>query len=478
MTKKLRLSAFGKKMLVLTSLVLVMLVLGVVLLVRSCSSDDLETVEVSQIEDIEADSLVVNSMVMSSEELQESLKAEVVNQYDGDDVEVSGKWSNYLEELIFEESKTLLYGLSVDGYEVERSVIQSGETFSKLLNDKFNVNFTVINELIEKCNGVFDLRDLRAGKPYSVFLRNVTADSVVADYMVYEKSQSEYIVFGTGNDVFVTKGTKDVVVEERYAEGVINSSLYATIYEKGYNHVLAAKLDEIFKWTINFFTLQKGDSFKVLYEEQFIDTVSVGIGTVYGAEFTHKGEVIMAVRFEQGDELGYWDADGVNMRKNFLSAPLQYSYRVSSGYGSRIHPIQGYRKQHNGIDYAAPKGTPILAVADGTATRVGWDSSGGGNRIWLKHTHGLETVYMHLSGFAKGIKAGTRVRQGQVIGYVGSTGASTGAHLHYGVKQNNKYINPNAIPSIPTDPILSANKGAFNTMRDDVLSVMAEYQSK
>lgn len=390
---------------------------------------------------------------------------------------------NYLEELILGDMGKSLYGLQTTDLEVEAGEVQNGQTLSSLLNDKYNVNIAIVNRLVEKCKGVFDLRDLRAGKPFTAFLSKDTTSQGELEYLVYEKSNSEFIVFGTSDSVFVRKDKKEVTTQERYAEATITSSLWGAIYANNLPVSLAARLDGIFKWTIDFFAIQKGDGFKVIYEEQFIDTVSIGVGRIFGAEFTHNGKPYLAVRFEQkssnGDtEIGYWDALGKNLRKNFLSAPLSFSARVSSKFGVRIHPITRRRAQHNGIDYAAPSGTHVLSVADGVVTAKGWDGGGGGNRLWIRHAQGIESAYLHLRGFAKGISTGTRVRQGQLIGYVGTTGRSTGPHLDFRIRQNGKYINPAKTPSTPTDPISSANKPAFNKMKNDVQAVMAEYAKK
>lgn len=385
------------------------------------------------------------------------------------------KFSNYLEELVIDQSRSRFkYGIAIDNYTLESGKIEKGQTFSKLLNDKYNVNIAIINEIIPKCEGVFDLREMRLDNPYVVFINK----QGVVDYLVYEKNSIEYIVFCTkAGATYVEADKRNVVTHEKYSEGIITSSLYATIYEEHLSPMLAQRLDEIYKWSIDFFALQSGDSFRVLYEEKYIDTTRVGIGKIYGAEFSHMGKSYLAISFEQGDENGYWDADGKNLRKNFLQSPLSFSARVSSRYGMRTHPIKRTRQMHNGVDYAAPAGTPVHAIADGTVTRAGWDSGGGGNRIWLKHAHGLESAYLHLRGFAKGIKSGARVKQGDVIGYVGSTGMSTGAHLDFRVKQNGKYINPQKIPSTPTTPILDPNKERFEGMMMDVLEVMNSYRS-
>ncbi len=382
----------------------------------------------------------------------------------------------YLDSIILRTKGEIVYGIQSNLFELQSGRIENGQTFSLLLNNLYNVDIAIINQLINKSKDVFDLRKMRVGNSYTAFLSTDHNGNRTLEYLVYDISKKDYVVFGTGHEVFVKVDQKEVKSTERYAEAVINNSLYGAIYENGLNPVLAVKLSEIYKWTIDFFGIQKGDSFRVIYEEEFIDGESIGIGKIYGAEFTHLGQSYLAVNFLQQGEDGYWDGRGVNLRKNFLSAPLSFSARISSRYGMRTHPIKRVRSMHNGVDYAAPTGTPVLAVADGRISRLGWDSGGGGKRIWITHDHGFESAYLHLHNYARGLGQGSRVKQGQVIGYVGSTGASTGPHLDFRIRKNGKYINPLKVPSTPTTPILNANKPAFGKMKDDILRVMVEYR--
>lgn len=367
-----------------------------------------------------------------------------------------------------------VYGLPVDDYEVQRGEIESGETFSRLLNQRYNVNITIVNRLIELSKGKFELRDIRAGHTYTAFL---TPDSTqTLCYLVYERNKTDYVTFALCDSVYVRVDKKEVVSEERYAEGVITSSLYETMYKNGMNPLLADRLSRIYRSTIDFFALQKGDKFRVVYEEEFIDTTSIGIGKIYGVEFVHAGKSYWAYRFYQDDEWGYWDDKGGNLKKAILMAPLSFNARVTSKFGVRVHPIKRIRRAHNGVDYACPVGTPVHAVASGVVTRRGWDPFGGGNRIWIKHSGGYESAYLHLSRFA--VKQGQRVTQGQVIAYSGNTGGSTGPHLDYRLKKNGRYINPLNNTSQPSTPIKAGNKAAFEQMKRDVAKVMDSYRQK
>lgn len=378
-----------------------------------------------------------------------------------------------IEKYIYDAPSEMLYGLPVDEYEVQQGEIQKGETLSKLLNGKFDVSIALVNTLVDKSKGVFDLRDLRLGNGYTAFL---SPDSTARlEYLVYEKNRSEFVVFCCTDEPSVKSHKKEITTKEQFAQGTINSSLSMTIQENGQPQMLVSSLENIFKWSIDFFALQKGDSYRVIYEEQFIDTLSAGIGKIYGAEFIHNGKSYLAVRFEQDGEIGYWDAEGKNLKKSFLRAPLSFQARISSRFGMRIHPIKRTRGQHNGVDYACAAGTHVYAVADGTVIKRGWDPGGGGNMIKIQHAQNLASGYLHLRGFAPGIKQGVRVRQGQLIGYVGSTGQSTGPHLDYRIWQSGKPIDPLKLPSLPTEPIKKANRGAFDVMKKDVLDVLKNY---
>lgn len=363
------------------------------------------------------------------------------------------------------------YGLPVDRYEIERGEIESGETFSRLLNQRYNVNIAVINRLIALSKGKFELRDIRAGYTYTAFLTPDSSQTLC--YLIYERNKTDYVTFALCDSVYVRVDKKETISEERYVEGVINSSLSATIAEQGLPAELGNRMAKIYQSVIDFFALQKGDRFRVLYEEQFIDTTSIGVGTIYGVEFIHVGKSYWAYRFQQDGDWGYWDDKGVNLKQAMLKAPLSFNARVTSKFGTRIHPIKRIRRQHNGVDYACPVGTPVLAVASGVVTARGWDPFGGGNRVWIRHSGGYESGYLHLSRFL--VQQGQRVSQGQVIAYSGNTGGSTGPHLDYRLKRNGKYINPLTNTSQPSTPIKAANKTAFDRVKREVRKVMEGY---
>ena len=331
------------------------------------------------------------------------------------------------EEEIVEQN--LLYGIPADDYRIEHGEIAPGETMGRILN-RYGVGAATVDRLDRAAKTDFPLDGIRAGNPYTVFIHEDSLNTPHLDYLVY-------VVFGlhSVDSVSVTLGEKPVSVRRQKKQATIDSSLWGAIMREQMPYALAAELEEIYQWSIDFFGIQKGDAFTVVYDERIIDTTAVGIGRVWGAKFTHAGKDYYAIPFRQNNRIQYWDVSGGSLRKQLLKAPLKYS-RISSRFSNaRLHPIYKVYRPHHGVDYAAPKGTPVRAVADGVVTFKGW-GGGGGNTLKIKHPGNMMSGYLHLSRFAKGIAQGSRVSQGQLIGYVGSTGASTGPHLDFRLWRN------------------------------------------
>ena len=374
------------------------------------------------------------------------------------------------EEVEQPAPQNIQYGIDADNYRTETDEIGSGETLGQILN-KYGVSAAQIDKLDKAAADVFPLTGIRAGQKYEAFIHE---DSTVAphlDYLAYERSPMQYVLFGfDGDSVSVQLGEKDFTVRRMKKTATINSSLWGAIMEAKLPYALAAEMEDIYQWSIDFFGIQKGDSFTVIYDERFIDdTVSIGIGQVWGAKFTQGGKEYYAIPFRHDDKISYWDQNGQSLRKQLLKAPLKYT-RISSRFSyGRMHPIYHTRRAHTGVDYAAPKGTPVHATADGVVTFRGW-GGGGGNEIKLKHAGNLQTGYLHMSAFAKGIAVGTHVSQGQLIGYVGSTGASTGPHLDYRIWKNGKPIDPLKVPQYPSEPIAKADRELYDYVRDRIVA--------
>lgn len=366
-----------------------------------------------------------------------------------------------------------LYGIDIEGYQIENDTVRMGETVGGILGRR-GISAVTVDRLDKEALDVFPLRKIRADKAYTTFTRNYTdslGEHSVVDYIVYHKDAIEYVVFGfVGDSVSVTLGSHPVEIIRKRCEANISSSLWGTIMEQNLPYALAAEFENIYQWTVDFFGIQPGDSFKVIYDDKIVNGESVGIGRIWGAEFVHNGKQYYAIPFTQDGKLQYWEATGESLRKQFLKAPLKFT-RISSKFSkARLHPVYKVYRPHYGVDYAAPAGTEVHSVADGTVIFKGWDKGGGGNTIKIKHSGGLETGYLHLKGYAKGIKVGSRVSQGQLIGYVGSTGASTGPHLDFRIKKNGTPIDPLKMVQEPAEPISSANKAAFEAIRDRVIA--------
>lgn len=381
------------------------------------------------------------------------------------------KGDNIASEEIVEP--TYLYGIDIEGYEIVNDTVRMGETVGGILGRR-GISAATVDRLDKESKDIFPLRKIRADNAYTTFTRSYTdslGEHSALDYIVYHKNAIDYVVFGfVGDSISITLGSRPVEYIRQRCEASITSSLWGTIMEQNLPYALAAEFEDIYQWTVDFFGIQAGDSFKVVYDEKMVDGESVGIGRIWGAEFCHGGKQYYAIPFSQDGKLRYWEANGESLRKQFLKAPLKYT-RISSKFSkARLHPVYKVYRPHHGVDYAAPAGTPVHAVADGTVTFRGWDRGGGGNTIKIKHAGNLETGYLHLKNFAKGISVGTRVSQGQLIGYVGSTGASTGPHLDFRIKKNGTPIDPLKMPQEPAEPISSANKAAFEAVRDRVIA--------
>lgn len=378
------------------------------------------------------------------------------------------------EGAVEEAPRRILYGVDATDLRLEQGKVESGETLGKILN-RYGVSAVEIDRLDRLAADIWPLRNIRAGHSYTAFIHEDSLHEPHLDYLAYERNTSQYVVFGfhshlsERDSVSIELGEKQYELRRQKRSAVIESSLWQAMVDGQMPYALAAEVEDIYQWTISFFNVQKGDNFTVIYDEKFIDTVSVGVGRIWGVKFTHYDKAYYAIPFRQNKKVEYWEEDGASLRKQMLKAPLKYT-RVSSKFTyRRLHPVHKVYRAHTGVDYAAPKGTPVVAVADGVVTFKGW-GGGGGNTLKIKHAGGYMTGYLHLNGFAKGIKQGSHVSQGQLIGYVGSTGTSTGPHLDYRVWRNGTPIDPLKIPVEPTEPIAEANKEAFEYVKQRVMA--------
>lgn len=350
------------------------------------------------------------------------------------------------------------YGIRVSDFDVTEGEVKKGEFFSTLL-ENLGVGSDEAFALTNASSGVFDLRKIKVGNKYKAYY-TIGEDSELA-YLIYFGDKKSFVTFSLYDTITVSITQLETTIKTKLTETTINTSLWNDMIASGANPVLAIKLADIYAWTIDFFALRKGDNFKVLYDEIYVGDQFYDIGDIYAADFTHMGKLYKAYRFSIDSASGYWNELGENLKKAFLKAPLSFT-RVSSRFSySRRHPVTRIVRPHTGVDYAAPKGTPVMSIGDGVVIQKGY-AGGGGNTVKIKHNSVFTTAYLHLSGYGKGVVKGARVRQGQVIGYVGSTGLSTGPHLDFRVWKNNKPVDPLKMESPPAKKIDSKNKDSFN----------------
>ncbi len=354
-----------------------------------------------------------------------------------------------------------IYEIPSDSFEIVQGVVGRNQMLGNILND-YGVSNKKILEISNLPPAVFNERKIKAGNKYALFLEKDSAADVA--YFVYEKDIVNYAVIHFEDSIHVEQKAKPETIYTREVSGQISSSLWEAFLDMEANPMLAIELSEIYAWSIDFFGLQEGDKFKVIYDESFVDTNTVGITKIHGAWFHHSGHEFWAIPFVQDSVRAFYDEEGNSLRKAFLKAPLRFN-RISSGFShARMHPILKIRRPHHGVDYAAPTGTPVHAIGDGQVFARAYQR-GGGNYVKIKHNSVYSTTYMHLSKFGKGIQVGTYVKQGDIIGYVGSTGLSTGPHLDFRFYKNGQAIDPLKVEAPPVEPV-------HDTLRVDYELVM------
>lgn len=368
---------------------------------------------------------------------------------------------------------TIKYGFAIDTFQVAEGTIEPNRVFSDLLTPE-GIDYPTIDKIVANANGVFDMRKLQSGKPFMILTRE---EGKGPDYFIYEPSVYEYVVFHLKDDLKVERVERPVQKEVRTADGVLESSLWQTMVDNGLSYELTAKMEDALQWSIDFHHLQKGDEFKLVFEENQIDGEQVGVGDVFAAYYKTGQNEYYAIWYQHGDVSGYYDLEGRPMKKGFLKAPVKYS-RISSYYNmNRFHPILKRTRPHLGTDYAAPYGTPIYAVGDGVVVEASF-TKGNGNFVKIKHDATYQTQYLHMQKFAKGISRGVNVKQGQVIGYVGSTGLATGPHVCFRFWKNGKQVNHLNLNFPPPAPLPKEEMPGFIVVRDKYLQMLGQQQGQ
>jgi len=363
----------------------------------------------------------------------------------------------------------ILFGIDVSGLTIEKNRVKRNQFLADILLAE-NLNYPQIDKLVKQAKPMFDFRRFKSGQTYHL-IHEIGIDSVkTLRYFIYEIDKLEYLTVDFSDTILVKKGVKEVVTLPQEIGGVINNSLYQTIDDLGVNPELLYELIDIYAWTIDFYRIQKGDLFKVIFDENFVEGESIGIDKIHAATFIASGDTLHAVAFNQDSLVeDYFDEKGLSLRKSFLKSPIKYS-RISSRYsGRRFHPVQKRYKAHLGTDYAAATGTPIKAVGDGVVIEAKYGIYNG-RYVKIKHNSTYTTQYLHMSRIAKGMSPGKRVKQGQIIGYVGSTGLATGPHVCFRFWKNGQQVDHLREKFPAAEPIAKENLDKYNQLKSVMLS--------
>ncbi|MFY0626493.1 MAG: peptidoglycan DD-metalloendopeptidase family protein [Reichenbachiella sp.] len=356
---------------------------------------------------------------------------------------------------------TYYYGIVVDSLNIFEGTIKRNQRLADIL-----LPYQISNDQLYLASinskKVFDVRKFGARKPYSILYEG---DSIKkATHFIYRPNPVDFVVFDFQDSVQVYAAKHDIEVIEKELTGDIQTSLYVDMLEDGGNVELVNKLVDIFAWQVDFFGIQQGDVYKLVYNEHYVGDNLVSVGDIKAAYFNHKDEGYYAFNFDQGDGSDYFNRKGESLRREFLKAPLTFT-RISSRYtGRRYHPVQKRFKAHLGTDYAAPRGTPIFAAADGMIIDARYKANNG-NFVKIQHNGNLATQYLHMSKIARGIRKGKKVKRGQTIGFVGSTGLASGPHLCYRFWKNGRQVDALKVKLPPSNPILEENKMEFDSIQ-------------
>lgn len=348
------------------------------------------------------------------------------------------------------DTSTYLYEINVDTLTVEQSIIKKNQNLADILSDN-NVDYSNIYKLASNSKPIFDVRKLKRGNDYTLLKSQDSTQTL--RYFIYQEDPIHYIVFDLLDSNKVYAGDKPIEIIKKEVAASIDLSLYQSLIDLNESPVLVNALSDVFAWQIDFFHIQKGDAFKVILYEKIVDNEVIGIDHIEAAFFKHQDKNFYAFEYDYKDKPQFFDEKGNSLKKEFLKAPLHFS-RISSSFSRRrFHPVQKRYKAHLGTDYAAPIGTPIHSVGDGVIADARY-SKYNGNYVKVRHNSVYTTQYLHMSKIKKGIKKGTTVKQGDVIGYVGKTGLATGPHLCFRFWKNGQQVDPRRqeIPSSDSLP--------------------------
>lgn len=365
------------------------------------------------------------------------------------------------EEFIVEKPKPKLidFGFNLNDFNIVNDTVKSGDTFGSII-DKQNLGDKGVFDIAAKVKDSFDVRNIRKGKPYTILRSKGKTNKI--QYFIYQPDKINYYVIDFRDSIIAHKKTRPLTFKTRTIAGALDGSLSETLAKENVDPALASKIAKIYAWSIDFFKLQKGDKFGLTFTERFInDTVYDGVDSLKASFFEYKGKKIYAFPFspnESSKRLEYYDEEGKTLKNFFLKAPLKFVNITSRYTKNRFHPVQKRWKAHNGTDYAAPTGTPIMSTAAGVVEQAGF-TTGNGNFVKVKHDRTYSTQYLHMSKIL--VRRGQRVTQGQVIGKVGSTGLATGPHVCYRFWKNGVQVDALRLKLPTSTPMDSKYKQKF-----------------
>lgn len=373
-------------------------------------------------------------------------------------------------EQVQEPLKSYMFGYDVDLYKMRLDTFEKYDVLSSILT-KYGVDYSKTIELAEASKGVFNVSSLRAGKPFHIVMDS--CDHV--ESMVYIPNVYRYVKFNLKDSVYVEEIAHPIDRKWATGKGIIESSLWMSMINSDLDPNLIVRLEDALAWSVDFHHAQKGDQYAMLYEQEYIEGKEVGVGALVGAFYQNKYNNYFSIWYEDtlGNQSGYYDQLGRPSKRTFLRAPVKFS-RISSAFSrNRFHPVLKRNKPHLGTDYAAPRGTPIIAVANGVVTKVAY-TRGNGRYVKIKHDKTYQTQYLHMERFAKDISPGVQVKQGQVIGYVGSSGLATGPHVCFRFWKNGKQVNHRKLYFPPAKPLPPSKLQEFYQHRDTILPKILE----
>jgi len=362
---------------------------------------------------------------------------------------------------------TLKYGFAIDTFSMEEKIIKNGDVIGNILNNN-GVGSQIVHEIMDENQHVFKPSNFRVGEKYTLFK---SMDKKHLEYLVYEPNVYHYYVFNFIDSLNIKKVERPVVKKIKSTSGTIESSIWNAMAQQGSSPELIAKLEDALQWSIDFYHLQKGEKFKIVYESHNIDGKEIGAGLVLAAKYEMEKNTINAIYYSKPAYKGYYDLEGRPLNKGFLRSPLRFS-RISSYFNtSRLHPILRRVRPHFGTDYAAPHGTPIMSVGNGVVLEARY-SGGNGNYVKIKHDKLHTTQYLHMSRIGPGIRSGAQVQQGQTIGYVGSTGLATGPHVCFRFWKNGQQVNHLRLSFPPPEPLPKEEIPSFNKEKEGIIALL------